>query len=258
MNTRHIIPTLFCALALSLRAAPVTFDELSLLVRMREGDASITRQVTERKLVRTLAPQQEATLKAQGASDPLLEALRNSQLALSDDEAALFDARRNQQKTASQQTIATLTPPPVPAKPTPPSSPTSTDNDARLGSGTDIIIERVVIQRHPIPAPYFVAITAKAGRAEQTFNEPKKAYGSGGINGSEIEIRPNLTLKNVQLDSWATITLQLDTNDETVNSYKALKKHTGRFQIFSGTHDNTFIPELYNIPFVYKVYWRTK
>lgn len=127
-----------------------------------------------------------------------------------------------------------------------------------VSSASDLVIERVVIKRHPIPAPYFASMTVKAGQVESSFHEAKKAYGFGGIDASEIEIRPHLVLKNVQLQTWATFTLQLDPNNATVTTPRALSKHTGRFQILPGSHDNLFIPSLHNVSFIYQVYWRVQ
>jgi hypothetical protein len=53
------------------------FSEVSLWVRARETDQSIVRKVSQRKLARALTPQQEATLKSQGASDSLVQSLRS-------------------------------------------------------------------------------------------------------------------------------------------------------------------------------------
>ncbi len=69
--------------ALSALAAPVNFSELSLWVRVKESDKTIVREVTERKLAKALTPQQESVLKAQGASDSLVQSLRNSTLVAS-------------------------------------------------------------------------------------------------------------------------------------------------------------------------------
>src|SRR5262245_59127029 len=88
------------ALAVSATAAPVTFNEVSLLVRMRETDAYMTQQVTQRRLLRALTPGQEAALKAQGASDALLDALRKPEVVFSADEAAAFERWSEQQRLA--------------------------------------------------------------------------------------------------------------------------------------------------------------
>jgi hypothetical protein len=76
-----------------LSARPLDFNEVSLLVRCRESESSIKDEVSQRKLMRPLTPQQESTLKVQGASDSLVQALRNSNLVASKEEAAAVDAR---------------------------------------------------------------------------------------------------------------------------------------------------------------------
>lgn len=83
-------------LATSALAEPIDFSEVSLLVRARESEASIKQEVTQRKLVRPLTPQQENTLRAQGASDSLIQALRASTVHLAQADAAAYDARREQ------------------------------------------------------------------------------------------------------------------------------------------------------------------
>ncbi|HEV3408761.1 MAG TPA: hypothetical protein VG095_00575, partial [Chthoniobacterales bacterium] len=85
-----------CCLASSVFAEPIDYSEVSLLVRAREPEASITREVSRRKLVRALTPQQEQALKAQGASDSLLQSLRRSDIILPAAEATAFEARRQQ------------------------------------------------------------------------------------------------------------------------------------------------------------------
>jgi septal ring factor EnvC (AmiA/AmiB activator) len=83
-----------------LAAAPIAYDEVSLLIRMHETDSYIAQQVAQRRLVRPLTPAQEATLKAQGASEGFLAALRNPNTTLSDAEAVAFETRRAAQKQA--------------------------------------------------------------------------------------------------------------------------------------------------------------
>jgi hypothetical protein len=76
-------------------ARPLEFSELSLLVRAHQPDSAIVADASQRKLVRPLTPDQEARLKSQGASDSLLQSLRNSNLFLSASEAATYDASRS-------------------------------------------------------------------------------------------------------------------------------------------------------------------
>jgi hypothetical protein len=80
------------AAAGQLNGRPVNFNEISLLVRCRESESSIREEVAHRKLRHSLTAQQEATLKAQGASDSLVQSLRNSNLLASKDEAEAADA----------------------------------------------------------------------------------------------------------------------------------------------------------------------
>ena len=73
----RLITSLAClALAAGAFAEPIDFSEVSLLVRARESEASIRQEVSRRKLVRSLTPQQEGILKSQGARDALVQALR--------------------------------------------------------------------------------------------------------------------------------------------------------------------------------------
>jgi hypothetical protein len=78
-------------------ARPIDFSEVSLLVRAHEPESSIIDDVSQRRLVHSLTSQQENTLKAQGASNSLVQSLRNSNFVLSKEEAAVFDAQRDQQ-----------------------------------------------------------------------------------------------------------------------------------------------------------------
>src|SRR6476660_9332768 len=84
-STKIILITAIAVLAgaMSALAAPVNFNEVSLWVRAKETDKSIFNEVKERKLARALTPQQESTLKSQGASDSLVQSLRSSALVAS-------------------------------------------------------------------------------------------------------------------------------------------------------------------------------
>ena len=92
----------FTLLTTNALAEPIDFSEVSLLVRARDTESSITREVTRRKLVRPLTPQQEDTLRKQGATDSLIQALRASTVQLSQAEAAAFDARRDQARNTAR------------------------------------------------------------------------------------------------------------------------------------------------------------
>ncbi len=78
------------------------FSEVSLLVRAREPESSIINDVQQRRLMHSLTSQQENTLKSQGASNSLIQNLRNSNLVVSKEEAAAWDAQRAQQAKAAK------------------------------------------------------------------------------------------------------------------------------------------------------------
>jgi hypothetical protein len=89
---------LFVATVLSLLltcplfARPIGFSELSLMVRMHESEASIKNEVAERKLLHGFTQPQESILKSQGATDSLIQSLRNSNLIVSKEEAAAVES----------------------------------------------------------------------------------------------------------------------------------------------------------------------
>jgi hypothetical protein len=78
------------------------FSEVSLLVRAREPESSIMNDVQQRKLMHSITSQQENTLKAQGASSSLIQNLRNANLVVSKEDAAVFEAQRDQQAKAAK------------------------------------------------------------------------------------------------------------------------------------------------------------
>src|SRR5438105_13929455 len=89
-STKIILVTAITVLvgAFTAPAAPLNFNEVSLWVRAKETDKSILNEVRERKLAKALTPQQETTLKSQGASDSLVQSLRSSALIASAEVAA--------------------------------------------------------------------------------------------------------------------------------------------------------------------------
>jgi hypothetical protein len=101
-STKIILITAITVLAgaIGLSAAPVNFNEVSLWVRARETDKSILTEVSQRKLARALTPQQESTLKSQGASDSLVQSLRNSALVASSADVASSETKAPAPKPA--------------------------------------------------------------------------------------------------------------------------------------------------------------
>jgi hypothetical protein len=101
-STKIILVTAITVLvgAISALAAPVNFNEVSLWVRAKETDKSILNEVKERKLAKQLTPQQESTLKSQGASDSLVQSLRSSAVVTSSPDAAATETKVSAPKTA--------------------------------------------------------------------------------------------------------------------------------------------------------------
>jgi len=101
-STKIILATAITVLAgaFSALAAPVNFNEVSLWVRAKETDKSILSEVKERKLAKALTPQQESTLKSQGASDSLVQSLRNSAFVAPAAEVAATETKAPAQKIA--------------------------------------------------------------------------------------------------------------------------------------------------------------
>ena len=78
---------------MAVTAAPINFSEVSLWVRARETDQSIVREVSQRKLAHALTPQQEATLKSQGASNSLVQSLRSPNVIAAPAEVAASEVK---------------------------------------------------------------------------------------------------------------------------------------------------------------------
>jgi len=100
-STKIILVTAITVLAgaFTAPAAPLNFNEVSLWVRAKETDKSILNEVKERKLAKALTPQQETTLKSQGASDSLVQSLRSSALIASSADVAPSETRAPAAKT---------------------------------------------------------------------------------------------------------------------------------------------------------------
>src|SRR3954449_11035611 len=101
-STKIILVTAITVLAgaFTALAAPINFNEVSLWVRAKETDKTILNEVKERKLAKALTPQQESTLKSQGATDSLVQSLRNSALVASTAEAAPIETKSPASKVA--------------------------------------------------------------------------------------------------------------------------------------------------------------
>ena len=111
------------ALAFTAQAVPVTFKEISMLLRNGEQQPFIFSEVEKRKLLQPLSKQEEATLKALGATPALLSALRSPTLLAPPEAVAAYNARmqklqENSQSPAQEEAPrATAVAPPQTASP---------------------------------------------------------------------------------------------------------------------------------------------
>lgn len=103
-------------------AEPISFQEISLLVRTGENPQSILSDVTSRKLLQPLTAEQEATLRAAGATPALLAALHTPELLASPDAVALYRARHQ----ATPPPVTAAATPITPAQPAQPVQPAAT------------------------------------------------------------------------------------------------------------------------------------
>ena len=96
-------------------AEPLSFQELSLLVRTGETPQNIVNEAARRKLLQGLTPDQEAKLQQNGAPTALITALRSPALLATPQELQTYVARRQTQaQVAVAQTQAEAQPRPAP------------------------------------------------------------------------------------------------------------------------------------------------
>lgn len=96
-----ILAMLLLGWAYQASARPIDFSELDLLVRARESESSIKHEVAQRKLMHPLSPEQETRLKKNGASDSLVQSLRNANLVASKEEADAAEAVHEKSRAAA-------------------------------------------------------------------------------------------------------------------------------------------------------------
>src|SRR6266550_2023156 len=108
--TSYSLSIICIALALAINPAyarPIDYNEVSLLVRAHQSESSIKDEVAARKLMHPLTAQQESTLKSQGASDSLIQSLRNSRWVAPKEEVAAIETRDRQIKSQPREEMGT-------------------------------------------------------------------------------------------------------------------------------------------------------
>jgi len=118
-----IISTILLASALASRGAPVTFKEISMLLRNGEQQPFIFSEVEKRKLLQPLSKQEEAALKALGATPALLTALHSPTLLAPPEAVAAYNARLQKLQEISRTPAAEEAPRATAVAPPNPGSP---------------------------------------------------------------------------------------------------------------------------------------
>ncbi len=96
--------------SLCLGSEPITYKELSLLVRMEESQASIASQIAKRKMLYPLTLEQQAELKSFGLTDANIQALQDPRNLASRAMVELKQSRDEIQKKAQQRALEVATP----------------------------------------------------------------------------------------------------------------------------------------------------
>jgi hypothetical protein len=104
-------------------AEPISFQEISLLLRTGENQQTIVNDITSRKLLQPLTAEQDAMLRAAGASPALLTALRAPETLASPDAVALYRAHHQATPVPAPAVAIAPAAPAVPAQPAPAPAP---------------------------------------------------------------------------------------------------------------------------------------
>lgn len=117
--SRAFLFFLTLGLATTLQAAdPVTFHEISLLVRSGQTGQDIVNETARRGLLQPLTAEEETTLHLQGGSTSLITALRTPSLLATPEQVAAYNGRRTSGPGKTRAPIApSPSEPPVPSRP---------------------------------------------------------------------------------------------------------------------------------------------
>jgi thiol-disulfide isomerase/thioredoxin len=107
MRPRSLFLFSFCVLAAAAAsAAPMTLQELDLMVRMKVSDAEVLQDVSQRRLVASVDAAAERRLMADGASGALIAKLKAGDFVLPPDQAAAAARRAEEEKARVAREIA--------------------------------------------------------------------------------------------------------------------------------------------------------
>lgn len=98
-----LVAAILLTLTLCLNAAPITFKEISMLLRNGEREQFVFGEAEKRKILEPLTKNEETYLKGLGASPALLTALRSPTLLAPPEAVAAYKARQKAAEAAAAQ-----------------------------------------------------------------------------------------------------------------------------------------------------------
>ena len=191
-------------------AAPVAYEEISLLVRMHEKEGYIVQQVTSRSLLHPLQPPQAEALRAEGASDSLLQTLRNPAVVLPEGEAAALEAQRERRRIALQESARAEEAGRIAAR-----QAAETEEQTREAAR---VAEAQALARSSATSPSMVPVVPGPPADAADFSYPyyfgdNAGYGSTGFRRrppanpayvNHVQVQPNLTYGQKRSHSGST------------------------------------------------------
>jgi hypothetical protein len=261
MRTRILsfLLAVFCSHAFA-ALDPVSYEEITVRMKVGERLDSIMPDVRARKLLYPLTAEQVTTIAALRGRRELLVEMQRPELVAP---RAVSDAVVLRKTKAREVLLAAN--PEVARRPTLLSKPVPPPADSKR-----LVIEKIVVQREPLHTPFHVYFraTANNGQAVAEFRKPGQFFELGGID-PRVEIPVNLVLNDVRENDWATVNLQLDTNDQAVATPDARKRHTGRIPItneqylgapfsFNPPTATYIVSDATNQEFRYQVFWHVE
>lgn len=261
MRTRllSLLLAVFCSQAFA-SLDPVSYEEITVRMRVGEKLDSIMKEVRSRKLLYPLTAEQLTAIAAlHGRRELLVELQQPALLAprAVADAVVLRKAKAREALLAANPELANRPPP-------------SSQRILPSEPAKRLVIEKIVVQREPLHVPFYVyfRVSANSGQASAEFRQPGQRYELSGID-PKAEIPVNMVLNDVRENDWATVNLQLDTDDRTVATPGARKKHTGRLPItnedflgapfsFNPPIATYIVSDATNQEFKYQVYWHVE
>jgi hypothetical protein len=239
---------------------PASYEEITVRMKVGERLDSIMKDVRARKLLYPLTAEQLTFIARLGGRTELIRELQQPALVAPrevSDAVVLRKAKAREALLAANPEVAN--------RPTLLTKPVPLPEDSKR-----LVIEKIIVQREPLHTPFHVYFkaTANNGQAVAEFRKPGQIFELSGID-PRVEIPVNLVLNDVRENDWATVNLNLDTDDRAVATTAARKKNVARFPItnesylgspfeFNPPRATYLVSDETNQEFRYQVYWHVE